>query len=187
MSLLESRTNSITWHSDVTYENQPPGTSFLYNLDTPTAGGDTLFANQAAAYNRLSPEFQKRLHGLKVLHSGKRSPYKCASCDCRHCPNCSAAGYEQAQNSLTRGGVVRREPVASIHPLVRTHPATGEKGLYVNQQCETIPFHSRNNISKAKTIWQLPAASSDTNRRRATSFSNSSTTISHLVKISKCE
>jgi len=70
LSLLDSRTNTITWHSDVTYENQPPGTSFLYVLDTPTAGGDTLFANQAEAYNRLSPEFQNRLHGLKALHSG---------------------------------------------------------------------------------------------------------------------
>jgi sulfonate dioxygenase len=67
------RTNSITWHSDVTYEKQPPGTTFLLLLDGPAAGGDTLFANQAAAYNRLSPEFQKRLHGLKVVHSGKQT------------------------------------------------------------------------------------------------------------------
>jgi alpha-ketoglutarate-dependent taurine dioxygenase len=68
---FEERTNSITWHSDVTYELQPPGTTFLYLLDGPAAGGDTLFANQAEAYRRLSPEFQKRLHGLKAVHSGK--------------------------------------------------------------------------------------------------------------------
>jgi len=61
----------VTWHSDVTYEKQPPGTTFLYLLDGPAAGGDTLFANQAEAYRRLSPEFQKRLHGLKASHSGK--------------------------------------------------------------------------------------------------------------------
>ena len=112
MALLQTRTNSITWHSDVTYENQPPGTTFLFILDTPDAGGDTLFASQTEAYNRLSPEFQRRLHGLKALHSG----------------------IEQAQNSEIRGGVVRREPVTSIHPLVRTHPVTGEKALYVNPQ-----------------------------------------------------
>ncbi|CAF9911700.1 MAG: hypothetical protein ALECFALPRED_007625 [Alectoria fallacina] len=112
MDLLKSRTNTVTWHSDVTYENQPPGTSFLYVLDTPAAGGDTLFANQVEAYNRLSPEFQKRLHGLRALHSG----------------------HEQAQNSKSRGSIVRREPVTSIHPLVRTHPATGEKAIYVNPQ-----------------------------------------------------
>jgi sulfonate dioxygenase len=109
---FEERTNSITWHSDVTYENQPPGTTFLYLLDGPSAGGDTLFANQAEAYRRLSPEFQKRLHGLKAVHSG----------------------FEQADTSRRRGGVVRREPVTSIHPIVRTHPATGEKALFVNPQ-----------------------------------------------------
>ncbi|KAF9737859.1 hypothetical protein PMIN06_004305 [Paraphaeosphaeria minitans] len=109
---FEERTNSVTWHSDVTYEKQPPGTTFLYLLDGPAAGGDTLFANQALAYRRLSPEFQKRLHGLKVVHSA----------------------VEQADNSRNRGGIVRREPVTSIHPLVRTHPATGEKALFINPQ-----------------------------------------------------
>jgi len=109
---FEERTNSITWHSDVTYEKQPPGTTFLYLLDGPAAGGDTLFANQAAAYNRLSPEFRKRLHGLKVVHSA----------------------VEQANQSRNRGGIVRRDPISSIHPLVRTHPATGEKALFVNPQ-----------------------------------------------------
>lgn len=63
----------MTWHSDVTYEKQPPGTTFLYLLDGPAAGGDTLFANQAEAYRRLSPEFRKRLHGLQVVHSGMYS------------------------------------------------------------------------------------------------------------------
>lgn len=109
---FETRTNSVTWHSDVTYEQQPPGTTFLYVLDGPKAGGDTLFANQAAAYQRLSPEFRKRLHGLTALHSG----------------------HEQAHNAKDRGGVVRRDPVANVHPLVRTHPITGEKALYVNPQ-----------------------------------------------------
>jgi sulfonate dioxygenase len=106
------RTNSITWHSDVSYEQQPPGTTFLYLLDGPIAGGDTLFANQALAYKRLSSGFKQRLHGLKALHSG----------------------FEQAENSSKRGGVVRRAPVTHVHPLVRTHPVTGEKALYVNPQ-----------------------------------------------------
>ncbi|GAB7350200.1 hypothetical protein MBLNU459_g0860t1 [Dothideomycetes sp. NU459] len=109
---FEERTNSITWHSDVTYEMQPPGTTFLYLLDGPAAGGDTCFANQAEAYRRLSPEFQKRLHGLKAIHSA----------------------HEQAANALARGSIVRREPITTIHPLVRTHPATGEKALFVNAQ-----------------------------------------------------
>jgi sulfonate dioxygenase len=109
---FEERTNSVAWHSDVTYEEQPPGTTFLYLLDGPLAGGDTLFANQAEAYRRLSPEFRKRLHGLKAVHSG----------------------IEQADNSRGRGGAVRRDPVTNVHPIVRTHPVTGEKALFVNAQ-----------------------------------------------------
>lgn len=109
---FEERTNSITWHSDVTFEMQPPGTTFLYLLDGPTAGGDTLFANMAEAYNRLSPTFQKLLHGLEAVHSG----------------------HEQVEASRARGSSVKREPVSNTHPIVRTHPATGEKALYVNPQ-----------------------------------------------------
>jgi len=109
---FQNRTNSVAWHSDVTYEQQPPGTTFLYALDIPAAGGDTLFVNQAAAYRRLSPAFQERLHGLKAVHTAQ----------------------DQATSARERGGIVRREPVSSIHPIIRTHPATGEKALYVNPQ-----------------------------------------------------
>jgi len=112
LDFLTSRTNSVAWHSDVTYENQPPGTTFLYALDVPDAGGDTLFCNMAKAYERLSPAFQERLAGLQAVHSG----------------------YEQATAAKNRGSIFRRAPVSSIHPLVRTHPATGEKALYVNPQ-----------------------------------------------------
>lgn len=111
-NFLQERTNSIAWHSDVTYELQPPGTTFLYALDVPHSGGDTLFLNMVKAYERLSPAFRERLAGLKAVHSG----------------------FEQAESSLRRGGVVRRDPVSSIHPVVRTHPVTGEKALYVNPQ-----------------------------------------------------
>jgi sulfonate dioxygenase len=109
---FDNRTNSIAWHSDVTYEQQPPGTTFLYALDVPEAGGDTLFVNQAKAYERLSPAFRERLLGLKAVHSG----------------------YEQAEGAIAKGSIVRRDPVSNIHPVVRTHPATGEKAIYVNPQ-----------------------------------------------------
>lgn len=112
---LEQRTNTITWHSDVTFEKQPPGTTFLYVLDGPSTGGDTLFGDMAQAYRRLSPEFQRRLHGLKAVHSG----------------------VEQVNASLNGGGIARRDPITSEHPIVRTHPVTGEKALYVNPQCES--------------------------------------------------
>ncbi|KAH9883810.1 TauD-domain-containing protein [Xylariomycetidae sp. FL2044] len=109
---FESRTSSVAWHSDVSYEKQPPGTTFLYVLDKPETGGDTLFVNAVEAYRRLSPLFQERLHGLKTTHSG----------------------IEQVGAALARDSIVRREPVVSAHPIVRTHPATGEKALYINPQ-----------------------------------------------------
>ncbi|KAL1606530.1 hypothetical protein SLS60_003935 [Paraconiothyrium brasiliense] len=113
-SFLANRNSSVAWHSDVTYEEQPPGTTFLIILDTPEVGGDTAFVNHVEAYNRLSPALKERLHGLTAVHSG----------------------FEQAEFSKSHGGVVRREPVKNSHPLVRTHPATGEKALFVNGGCE---------------------------------------------------
>ncbi|KAK7049941.1 hypothetical protein VNI00_005371 [Paramarasmius palmivorus] len=105
------RANGVSWHSDVSYEKQPPGTTFFFILDQPDTGGDTLFLSQVEAYNRLSPEFKKRLEGLRAVHSA----------------------VAQADFSRQRDGPVRREPVETEHPLVRQHPVTGEKALYVNQ------------------------------------------------------
>ncbi|KAJ5382999.1 Taurine catabolism dioxygenase TauD/TfdA [Penicillium concentricum] len=107
---LATRNSSVAWHSDITYEEQPPGTTFLYILDTPEVGGDTAFVDHVEAYNRLSPALKERLHGLKAVHSG----------------------VEQVEFSVRRGGIARREPVKNEHPLVRTHPVTGEKALFVN-------------------------------------------------------
>ena len=76
------------------------------------------------AYRRLSPAFRERLHGLKAVHSG----------------------IEQADMAKARGGVVRREAVTSEHPIVRTHPATGEKALFVNPQCESRGSRSKRSV-----------------------------------------
>lgn len=105
------RTNAISWHSDVSYELQPPGTTFFTVLEGPESGGDTIFADTEEAYNRLSPEFQQRLHGLHVLHTSD----------------------DQALNSRSQGGIERRKPVSHVHPLIRTHPVTGRKNIYLNR------------------------------------------------------
>lgn len=91
-NLIDTRTNSLAWHSDVTYEVQPPGTTFLYALEVPEEGGDTLFVNMVKAYERLSPEFRKRLEGLEAVHSG----------------------VEQATAAEQKGSFVRRAPVQSV-------------------------------------------------------------------------
>ncbi|KAK6463002.1 oxidoreductase activity protein [Scheffersomyces coipomensis] len=108
--IYENRTNLVQWHSDVSYELQPPGTTFFTVVEGPESGGDTLFADAVEAYNHLSPALQKRLEGLHAIHSG----------------------VSQALTSRRGGGLVKREPVENVHPLVRTHPVTGDKALFVN-------------------------------------------------------
>ncbi|WWC67391.1 uncharacterized protein I206_101299 [Kwoniella pini CBS 10737] len=109
-----NKLSSTGWHSDVTYEEQPPGLTTLFLYDSPSSGGDTGYVSQVEAYKRLSPQFQAFLETLSVLHSGV-----------------AQADFSRNGN---RGGVVRREPVENIHPLVRRHPVTGEKALFVNKQ-----------------------------------------------------
>ncbi|KAF9518509.1 hypothetical protein BS47DRAFT_1371001 [Hydnum rufescens UP504] len=106
-----NRLSKTQWHSDVTYEKQPSCTTFFFSLEQPpNSGGDTLFASQVEAYNRLSPGFQQRLEGLRAVHSA----------------------VHQADFSRKRNGPVRREPIETSHPVVRKHPVTGEKALFVN-------------------------------------------------------
>jgi alpha-ketoglutarate-dependent taurine dioxygenase len=100
----------LGWHSDVSYELQPPGFTFL-KIDTLPggSGGDTLWASSYAAYDRLSPEIKKTIENLQAVHSGK----------------------EQAAGAKAQGRTVRRQDTEHIHPLVRTHPVTGWKALWV--------------------------------------------------------
>ncbi|POY73312.1 hypothetical protein BMF94_3647 [Rhodotorula taiwanensis] len=110
----DSRLTSTVWHSDVTYEEQPPGLTLLFLFDSPASGGDTAYADQRGAYNHLSPSLRSYLETLSAVHSGVEQ-----------------AEYSRGGN---RGGVVKREPVQTIHPIVRRHPVTGEKALFVNRQ-----------------------------------------------------
>ncbi|KAL2835336.1 hypothetical protein BJY01DRAFT_238925 [Aspergillus pseudoustus] len=109
-TFLAGKNSTVLWHSDVTYEEQPPGMTILYALEVPEVGGDTGFANQVEAYKRLSPALQERLHGLRGVHDG----------------------VSQVEPYYRNGRLVRRKPVVVEHPLVRTHPVTGEKALFVN-------------------------------------------------------
>lgn len=104
------------WHSDVTYEKYPPGTTFFTILQGPETGGDTIFSDTVEAYNRLSPQFKKIVSGLKARHSSET----------------------QAAFSRAGGGIERRPPSTVIHPLVRIHPVTKAKSLFVPTFIEAI-------------------------------------------------
>lgn len=96
----------------VTYEIQPPSYTCLKVLTGPPigGGGDTLWSSQYAAYDSLSPYMQKYLESLTALHSAQI----------------------QADGSIALGRPVRRDPIVTEHPLVRTHPVTGWKSLFFN-------------------------------------------------------
>ena len=114
--VFSSRTSNISWHSDITYELQPPGITVFAMLQCPRGGGDTLFADTIEAYERLSPRFKKIIEGLKVVHTSR----------------------DQAYDAASGGGVQRRAPVDAIHPLVRYHPVTGKKSLFVQKFAKEI-------------------------------------------------
>ncbi|KAI4206128.1 MAG: hypothetical protein LQ346_001271 [Caloplaca aetnensis] len=103
---------TFLWHSDVTYEIQPPSYTALKLLSGPPrgGGGDTLWASQYAAYDLLSAPMQKYLESLSAFHSAQM----------------------QANGSRALGRPVRRDPVVTKHPLIRTHPVTGWKSLFFN-------------------------------------------------------
>lgn len=105
-----SRLTTTGYHSDVSYEHQTPGITLLTLLEVPETGGDTGWTSQAAAYDRLSEPLKAFLEGLRAEHSG----------------------FQQAENARRDGHFVRREPVKSYHPIVRVHPVTKQKVLFVN-------------------------------------------------------
>lgn len=108
--VFRDKLNAIYWHSDVSYELQPPGITLLAMLQTGL-GGDTQFLDTFEIYDRLSPLLKEKLEGLKVVHSS----------------------YDQAVQTTREGGVERKGPIHSIHPLVRYHPVLKRKSLYVNR------------------------------------------------------
>ncbi|KAF5098735.1 hypothetical protein D0Z03_001167 [Geotrichum reessii] len=103
--------SSTFWHSDVTYEVQPAGYTSLKSLSAPSTGGDTLWSSGYAIYDALSPSLQKYLEGLKATHTS----------------------LEQGQHIEKLGFSIRRPPITTEHPIVRTHPVTGFKSIFVDK------------------------------------------------------
>ena len=102
------------WHSDTTYLERPPMASMLYAIEIPPYGGDTLFANQYLAYETLSERYRKMLDGLIGVSSSLK-----------------ADASRTREDRLRAAGVEHKALIAG-HPVVRTHPETGRKALYVN-------------------------------------------------------
>ncbi len=115
---------SGTWHSDVTFDEIPPMGSILCAKEIPEFGGNTLFANQYLAYEMLSDTYKQLLTGLRAVHSaenvyGESGEYTSSDYRDRH------SGTDIKSD--------RRAHKRTAHPIIRTHPLTGKKALYVNE------------------------------------------------------
>ena len=108
------------WHSDFSFLEEPPLGSVLYALETPSHGGDTLWSNMYAAYETLSDGMKRLLDPLVALHSGHVYGVDGIPADLR------------TSRSIA---ISRNNPEADVehgHPVVRVHPETGRKALFVN-------------------------------------------------------
>ena len=109
------------WHSDNTFMPEPPMGSILRAVELPPLGGDTCFASMYAAYEALSPPLQRLLAGLRAVHDLTRPLQKGI-----------AAGHTTAKLEE-----LQRQWPPVEHPVVRTHPVTGRKALFVNGNSTT--------------------------------------------------
>lgn len=100
------------WHTDDSYKAVPCSVTMLYAVTVPSRGGDTQFTNMYAAWEALPPEMRERIEGLKVVHMYD-SPRK-------------------GNTVFKRTAEEEAETPDVVHPLVRTHPETGRKALYLN-------------------------------------------------------
>jgi taurine dioxygenase len=100
----------MQFHTDQCHQERPAMASMLYAIEVPSAGGNTLFANGYRAYETLPGEVKRRIEGRKALNV-----------------------YDYDNAATKRGSELRPGVPSYAHPVVRTHPATGRKALYVNR------------------------------------------------------
>ena len=104
------------WHSDTTYLEKPPMGSMLLSKEIPPFGGDTLFACQYAAYESLSDTMQRLLQGLQGINSSAKAD----------------VSKTREDRIKSDGNQSLPQSFSSSHPVVRTHPETGRKALFIN-------------------------------------------------------
>jgi taurine dioxygenase len=127
------------WHTDTVYLDRPSLGSALYAKEVPAAGGDTLFANGYRAYEALSDGMRAMLDGLTGVHSAALK---------------STGGRVARmgqQTSMTGQNLAQADTLEGEHPLVRTHPETGRKALYVSAN-HTVRFKGMTEEESAPLI-----------------------------------
>ena len=103
------------WHADMTYIERPPMAAILYAIEIPPSGGDTYWANMVLAYETLPAALKRRIEGLQAVHD---ATYNSAGA--------MRKGYEDVTDPRTAPG--------ARHPLVRAHPETGQRSLFLGRR-----------------------------------------------------
>ncbi len=101
------------WHSDVTWRECPSFGSMLRAVEVPEVGGDTMFCDMYAAYDGLPSSIKRAVEGMEAVHS-------------------VANGLKYTQGTEKMNEMLKKYPMQT-HPVIRTHPETGKKGIYVNR------------------------------------------------------
>jgi len=119
-SVLKRETETVNfggvWHTDTIYQDNPPMATMLQAIELPPIGGDTLFANQHLAWEQLSDGMKETLAGLRVICTAGKSKV-------------AASGTARVAE---KGKGVDAQAMEASHPVVRTHPETGRKSLYLS-------------------------------------------------------
>jgi taurine dioxygenase len=110
-----------TWHSDTAYMPEPALGTVLHAVEVPDTGGDTQFANMVAAYDALSDGMKAMLEGLRGVN------------DSDAFYGGSRAAAMAKLDGMAKNNIEQAQGYVSEHPVVRTHPQTGEKGLYLSR------------------------------------------------------
>jgi len=110
-----------SWHTDNTFFERPSKTSVLYGVSIPPLGGDTLYASMTAAWDALSPSMQSMLEGLRAVHSASDAYDPATTGDAKYKGE-AAISYRYSESIYDE----------VEHPVVRIHPETGRKGIFVN-------------------------------------------------------
>lgn len=106
------------WHADITFSANPPTATVLYAHEIPPSGGDTLWASATAVLDSLPASLQAYLAELEAIHSFEHSGWP--------------SYFAQLENGEAIYRQARADNLPVVHPVVRTHPVTGKKILYVN-------------------------------------------------------
>ena len=108
------------WHTDWSFQENPPAGTCLFGIEIPPVGGDTLFANQHKALEDMPAELRKKLEGKMAIHSAAL-------------PYAPSGGYGDKDREMGRSMDIRASDEAlakQLHPIIRKHPETGKEGIF---------------------------------------------------------